>query len=83
MHSLRDIAKLAGFSNVKVEHFYQLPFTWKYPFLKFIPKLISLLKLPYHPMYENLIQFKLPYKLNTLIRFYIDVMLYGVMRKLL
>ncbi len=81
LHSLRDIGKLVGFSNVKVEYFYQLPFTWKYPFLKFIPKLISLLKLPYHPMYENLIPFKLPYKLNKLIRFSREVMLYGVMRK--
>lgn len=81
LHSLRDIGKLAGFSSVKVEYFYQLPFTWQYPFLKFIPKLISLLKVPYHPMYEDLIPFKLPNGLNTIIRFSREVMLYSVMRK--
>ena len=81
LHSLRDIGKLAGFSSVKVEYFYQLPFTWQYPFLKFLPKLISFLKIPYHPMYEELIPFKLPNKLNTVIRFSREVMLCSVMRK--
>lgn len=81
LHSLRDIGMLAGFSNVKVEYFYQLPFTWRYSFLKLIPKLISLFNIPYHPMYEDLIPFKLPNKLNTLVRFSREVMLYGVMRK--
>lgn len=40
---LRDGLNIMGFKNGKCEFFYQLPFTWKYPSLVFIPKLISLL----------------------------------------
>jgi len=43
LKSLWSCMEEFGLKNVKVEKFYQLPFTWKYPFLKFIPKLISLL----------------------------------------
>ena len=81
LHSLKDIGNLANFSDVKVEYFYQLPFCWRYPPLKLIPKLISLLKIPYHPMYEDLVPFKLPKHLNTLVRFSREVMLYAVMKK--
>lgn len=34
---------LAGFKDVQCEEFYQLPFLWKHPWLKFIPHLIALL----------------------------------------
>jgi len=38
---LRDGLNIIGFENGECEYFYQLPFTWKYPNLKFIPKLIA------------------------------------------
>jgi 2-polyprenyl-3-methyl-5-hydroxy-6-metoxy-1,4-benzoquinol methylase len=77
LQSLRDIVILAGFSKVNVKYFYQLPFTWKYPPAKIVPKLISALRLPYMPMYEGLSVIKFPKKFNTLIRFSREVMLYG------
>lgn len=40
---LQNTMKLNGFENVEVSLFYQLPFIWKYPYLSFIPKIISLL----------------------------------------
>ena len=40
---LQSALKINGFSEVKCECFLQLPFVWKYPYLKFIPWLISLL----------------------------------------
>jgi len=41
--SLRDALTINGFENVQCETFYQLPFVWKRPWLKFIPKLVSML----------------------------------------
>lgn len=41
--SLDDMLQIFGFKNVGCEYFYQLPFIWKKPWLKFIPKIISLL----------------------------------------
>jgi SAM-dependent methyltransferase len=41
--SLRDAMLIHGYDQVDCNHFYQLPFIWKYPFLKFIPWVISLL----------------------------------------
>jgi len=38
---LRDGLNIIGFKDGNCEYFYQLPFTWKYPNLKFIPKLIA------------------------------------------
>lgn len=40
---LQDALKINYFSDVKVEYFYHLPLLWKYPFLKFGAKIISLL----------------------------------------
>lgn len=81
LHSLKDIGLLAGFRKVDVSYFYQLPFTWKNKKLEFIPKLISFLSLPYMPMYEQLTMIKFPKKINTLIRFSREVMLYAELRK--
>lgn len=81
LQSLRDIGLLAGFKDVKVSYFYQLPFTWKNKKLEIIPKFISFLKLPYMPMYEQLTNIRFPEKINTLIRFSREVMLYAEMRK--
>ena len=41
--SLQNALKINGFSNVSCEYFLQLPFVWKYPYLKFITKIISIL----------------------------------------
>lgn len=41
--SLRDCLTINGFKSAECEIFYQLPFLWKYPYLKFIPKIISFL----------------------------------------
>jgi SAM-dependent methyltransferase len=41
--SLRDALLIHGYDDVVCEHFYQLPFVWKRPYLKFVPKIISVL----------------------------------------
>lgn len=41
--SLQNAMKINGFSEVYCIRFLQLPFVWKYPYLKFVPKAISLL----------------------------------------
>ena len=40
---LRDGLNIMGFKDGNCEYFYQLPFTWKYPKLNFIPKIISVI----------------------------------------
>lgn len=40
---LRQAFILQGFIDIKCEGFYQLPFLWKYPYLMFITRIISLL----------------------------------------
>ena len=75
--SLKNAMQMAGFTNIKVYHFYQLPFLWKYPFLKPGVKLFSKLPLRYRPMYDT----KLPLLLNNLIRFSKEVMLLAVAYK--
>ncbi len=39
--SLMNCLKMFGFRNVGCEKIYQLPFTWAYPQLSFIPKIVS------------------------------------------
>ena len=34
---LQDAMLINGFKDVSSEYFYQLPFIWRYPFLKFVP----------------------------------------------
>ncbi|MEK9702364.1 MAG: class I SAM-dependent methyltransferase [Deltaproteobacteria bacterium] len=75
--SLRDAMKLAGFSEVKVYNFYQLPFLWKKPSLEVLIKMIAKLPLPYKPMYDV----ELPPKINTFIRFSKEVMLIATGKK--
>jgi SAM-dependent methyltransferase len=40
---LRDCLKIHGFEDADCEYFYQLPFLWKYPYLEFVARIISLL----------------------------------------
>lgn len=81
LNSLIDIGLLANFSETDVNYFYQLPSIWKFPYLKFIPKFISFLKLPYLPMYEKMTIIKWPQFINKYIRFSREVMLIGVFKK--
>lgn len=39
--TLENCYKMYGFENCKVEKFYQLPFVWKYPFIKYLLKIFS------------------------------------------
>ena len=41
--SLRKALEMAGMVDVRVKEFYQLPFTWKYSYLKFVPRITSFL----------------------------------------
>lgn len=41
MKSLRELLLIYGFKNVKVELFYQIPFIWNYPKLKFLIDIIA------------------------------------------
>jgi len=75
--SLRDAMNMAGFRDVRVIHFRQLPFLWQFPWLKPLIDMLSTLPLRYRPMYES----RLSTKMNTLIRFSKEVMLLGIGRK--
>ena len=72
--SLSAALQIAGFKQVDVSYFYQLPFLWRYPFLKPIAWTIASLPLPYRP-YQTA-----PWQesCNKLIRFSKEVMLLGV-----
>ena len=78
IEALETAMKMAGFVNVKVSYFYQLPFLWKNPALMPLVKTLGVLAnatgLPYRPVRQA----PWPEKLNTLIRFSHDVMLMGV-----
>jgi len=66
--------KMAGYENVTVEYFYQLPFLWKFKWLTPLVKLFALLPLPYRPAHNA----PWPEGLNKLIKFSKSVMLIGV-----
>ena len=72
--SLSAALQIAGFKQVEVSPFYQLPFLWRYPFLKPIAWTIASLPLPYRP-YQTA---PWPESCNKLIRFSKEVMLLGV-----
>jgi len=75
--SLSDALAIAGFESIAVSYFYQLPFLWRYPFLKPLVKLIAVLPLPYRP-YQSAFW---PDGVNKLIRFSKEVMLLAVAKK--
>ena len=76
--SLKDTLAMTGFDNIHVEHFHQLPFLWRYPFLTPIAKLIALLPIKYRPFFPEA---PWPTELNKLIWFSNEVMLLSVARK--
>lgn len=81
LQSLRDIAVLNNLQVIKVDYFYQLPIVWKYNYFKLFSKIVSFLKIPYQPMYENLTKIKWPNYINTFLRHSNEVMLIGVFKK--
>ena len=77
--SLEDALKMAGFQNVEVHYFYQLPVLWKYPWLKIFSKILSLLPIPYNPL--NNVPWQVSNKFNKYVRFSKEVMLLAVAKK--
>ena len=75
--SLEKALTQTGFTDVEVSNFYQLPFLWRYPFLKPVVLMVAALPLSYRP-YKSA---PWPDGLNKLIRFSKEVMLLGVGRK--
>ena len=75
--SLADALTLAGFTDVSVQYFHQLPAVWRFPFLLPIVRAIAALPLRYRPFDPAS---RWPARLNTLIRFSKEVMLLGVAR---
>ena len=78
-HSLKSAMEMSGFKNVKVVYFYQLPFLWKFPWLKPVVKMIAKLPVPYSPYNE--VPWKTSRWLNKLVRFSKEVMLLATAEK--
>ena len=72
--SLRDAMILAGYKNIKVYYFYQLPSVWRFPFLKIFAKIVAALPIPYSPMYDTYWS----NAINKYLRFSNEVMLLAV-----
>jgi SAM-dependent methyltransferase len=75
--SLATALEIAGFEDIQVGYFHQLPFVWRYPFLKVIPALLRWLPVPYRPFRPA----PWPEALNKLIRFSKEVMLLATAAK--
>lgn len=76
--SLRDALLFAGFEDVRVSHFHQLPFLWERPWLTPLVRAAAALPLSYRPMHETATW---PGPVNTFIRFSKEVMLLAVARR--
>ena len=77
--SLKTALEIAGFKNVRVKYFYQLPFLWRFPWLKPLVKLFAKLPLPYSPYNE--VPWATSNQFNKLIRFSKEAMLLAVVEK--
>lgn len=75
--SLRKALAIAGFDAISVAYFHQLPLLWRWPFLRPLVFLLSMLPLPYRPLRKA----SWPDSLNKLIRFSKELMLLAVGRK--
>ena|SRR5947209_5158139 len=71
LQSLAEAMQLAGFRDVDVRYFWQLPVTWRRPFLRVATLPPRILRLPYRPLDEV----ASPAWLNRWIRFSREVML--------
>jgi len=65
--------EMAGFGEVRVVLFRQLPFLWRHPWLKPLVGYVAALPLPYRPFQRA----PWPEAVNKLIRFGKEVMLLG------
>ncbi len=72
--SLYDAMRMAGYENVEVDYFYQLPLLWRQQWLMPFVKFLGMMPLPYRPIQSA----PWPEGLNKIIRFTKDVMLIGV-----
>lgn len=77
--SLAEALLLAGFEEIHVEHFFQLPFLWRYPFLKPLIKLFRKLPIPYKPNYDTPLE--VSHWFNVLVRFSKEPILFSIARK--
>jgi SAM-dependent methyltransferase len=74
--SLHEALTLAGFEDVSVRPFLQLPLVWRHPALAPLTSLVRALPLPYRPLDRA----PWPDNANKLIRFSKEVMLLGTAR---
>ena len=77
--SLHDALKMAGYQDIRVGYFYQLPAIWKFPWLKYLSKIVSFIPLAYAPL--NDVPWPVSNGLNKYIRFSKEVMLIAVAKK--
>jgi SAM-dependent methyltransferase len=75
--ALADALAIAGFVDVDVEHFRQLPVLWRHPYLRPAIGALAALPLSYRP-YRSA---RWPDGLNKLIRFAKEQMLLGIARR--
>lgn len=76
-NALSDALVLAGFTNVRVSYFLQLPAVWTFPPLRWLSQAVSLLPLPYRPWDDA----PWPEPINRWIRFSKEAMLLGTATK--
>ena len=75
--SLREALTLAGFSEARVDYFWQLPILWRRPWLQPLTLLPRLARLPYRPLSGA----PWPEAMNKQVRFAREVMLLAAARK--
>lgn len=77
LHSIEVISKMSGFNVVENKYFFQLPLTWKYPYLLPFYRLLSKINLPYRPFYK----IGWPDTFNKALRFSTEAMLFIKLKK--
>ena len=77
--ALKDALKIAGFECLTVEYFFQLPYVWKFPWLKPIIKLFRKIPIPYQPNYN--VPWSVSNWFNILVRFSTEPMLFSIVKK--
>ena len=73
--TLDRVLRMTGFDDIQIADMYQLPFTWRMPFLKFIPWLVR--KLPDSMKWRDRQQ----RRHRVLVRFSKETMLLALARK--
>lgn len=78
-YSLKSALEMAGFQDVTVKYFYQLPILWKFPWLVPFVKLFAKLPIPYAPY--NSVPWAVSNRFNKLVRFSKEAMLLAIVGK--